>query len=100
MDERGDVCVAGKKSRHIFIEQGGIPVMASKRGNYKAVMERETIAACLLKYLIPEAPVNAYERESFVLWYWGEETIDILEATEGLSSVVGATLYCVECYIS
>lgn len=63
MDERGDVCVAGRKSRHIFTVQDSIPVMTSKRGNYKAILERETIAACLLKFLIPEAPVNAYENE-------------------------------------
>lgn len=53
MDERGDVCVAGRKSRHIFTVQDSIPVMTSKRGNYKAILERETIAACLLKFLIP-----------------------------------------------
>lgn len=63
MDERGDVCVAGKKSRHTFTVQDSMPVMASKRNNYKAILERETIAACLLKFLVPEAPVNAYENE-------------------------------------
>ena len=63
MDERGDVCVAGKKSRHTFAVQGVVPVMASKRNNYKAILERETIAACLLKFLVPEAPINAYENE-------------------------------------
>lgn len=38
--------------------------------------------------------------ESFILRYWGEDAMEIVEATEGLSSAVGATLYCVEHYIS
>lgn len=63
MDEHGDVCVAGKKSKHTVTVQNGMPVITSKRDHYKAVLERETIAACLLKFLVPEAPVNAYENE-------------------------------------
>ncbi|MDE7477931.1 MAG: zinc ribbon domain-containing protein [Lachnospiraceae bacterium] len=63
MDEHGDVCVAGKKSKHLFTVQDSTPVMASKKDHYKAVLERETIAACLLKFVVPEAPVNAYENE-------------------------------------
>lgn len=38
--------------------------------------------------------------ESFVLRYWGEDAMEIVEATEGLNSAAGATLYCVEHYIS
>lgn len=63
MDERGDVCVDGKKSKHIFTVQDGTVVVKSQKDNYKAVLERETIAACLLKFLAPQAPVNAYENE-------------------------------------
>ncbi len=68
MDEHGDVCVAGKKSKHTVTVQNGIPVIASKKDNYKAILERETIAACLLKFLVPEAPVNAYGNEAGNLW--------------------------------
>lgn len=38
--------------------------------------------------------------ESFVLQYWGGEAMNIVDATEGLRSVVGAALYCEEHYIS
>lgn len=63
MDERGIVCVDGRKSKHTFTIEDGAVVMTSRKSNYKAVLERETIAACLLKFLAPEAPVNAYENE-------------------------------------
>lgn len=63
MDEQGNVCVAGKKSKHIFMTQNGVLAMTSKKSGYKAVLERETIAGCLLKFLVPEAPVNVYENE-------------------------------------
>lgn len=63
MDERGEVCVAGKRSKHIFEIQNKTPIITSQKSNYKAVLERETIAACLLKFLVPEAPVNAFANE-------------------------------------
>ncbi len=63
MDERGEVCVVGRKRKHAFTIQDGTPVIISRKDDYKAVLERETIAACLLKFLVPEAPVNAYANE-------------------------------------
>lgn len=63
MDERGEVCVVGRKRKHAFTIQDGTPVITSQKDDYKAVLERETIAVCLLKFLVPEAPVNAYANE-------------------------------------
>lgn len=63
MDERGEVCVVGRKRKHAFTIQDGTPVIISRKDDYKAVLERETIAACLLKFLVPETPVNAYANE-------------------------------------
>lgn len=63
MDERGEVCVVGKKRKHTFTIQDGTPVITSQKNDYKAVLERETMAACLLKFLVPDAPVNAYANE-------------------------------------
>ncbi len=63
MDEHGEVCAAGKKSKHIFTIENETLMMTSQKDNYKAVLERETIAACLLKFLVPEAPINALANE-------------------------------------
>lgn len=63
MDENGNACVMGKNSKHTFKVEEGILVLRSEKENYKAVLERETIAACLLKHLAPYASVNAYETE-------------------------------------
>ena len=63
MDERGEVCVVGKKRKHTFTIQDSTPVITSQKNDYKAVLERETMAACLLKFLVPDAPVNAYANE-------------------------------------
>lgn len=63
MDENGTVCVRGRKCRHTFGNNQGELVMISQKSNYKAALERETIAGWLLKSLAPEAPVNAYEKE-------------------------------------
>lgn len=63
MDEHGEVCAAGKKSKHIFTIENETLMMTSQKDNYKAALERETIAACLLKFLVPEAPINALANE-------------------------------------
>ena len=61
LDEDGDVCVDGRYCRHIFLIEDGLLSLESARKKYKALLEQETIAACLLKHLLPGAPVNAYE---------------------------------------
>ncbi|MDE5699088.1 MAG: zinc ribbon domain-containing protein [Lachnospiraceae bacterium] len=94
MDEHGDVCVAGKKSKHTVTVQNGMPVIMSKRDNYKAVLERETIAACLLKFLVPEAPINAYENEKSNLQLSRMRLLlAIVAALSGLLLIVVAIVY-------
>lgn len=63
MDENGKVCVQGRKNKHTFESREGELVLISEKDNYKAALERETIAGSLLKFLAPDAPVNAYEKE-------------------------------------
>lgn len=63
MDENGNVCVQGKRGKHTFSIQDGHLVLTSDRNKVKVTLERETIAGSLLKYLDPQAPVNAYENE-------------------------------------
>lgn len=63
MDEGGNVCVQGKKAKHTFFMSEGKLALNSDSNHVKAVLEREAIAASLLKYLEPLAPVNAYENE-------------------------------------
>lgn len=63
MDENGNACVQGRKSKHTFETIEGKLVLISGKDNYKTALERETIAGNLLKSLAPDAPVNAYEKE-------------------------------------
>lgn len=63
MDESGSVCVQGKKGKHIFSVSDGRLTLNSDSNQVKAALEREAIAASLIKYLEPLAPVNAYENE-------------------------------------
>lgn len=66
MDENGNVCIQGKRCKHTFRknEEGELE-LKSGRENYKTALEKESIAGCLLKYLSPDAPVNAYENERY-----------------------------------
>lgn len=66
MDESGNVCVQGKRCKHMFRknEEGELE-LNSDREDYKTALEKESIAGCLLKSLSPDAPVNAYENERY-----------------------------------
>lgn len=66
MDENGNVRIQGKRCKHTFQknEEGSL-VLVSGKDNYKTVLEKEAIAGCLLKFLSPGAPVNAYENERY-----------------------------------
>ena len=68
MDEDGNVCVVGKKGTHIFMVQDGLLTMDVVKLNYKAGLEKQTIAACLLKFLASDAPINAYRTETHNKW--------------------------------
>lgn len=87
MDEHGEVCVAGKKRKHTFIIQHGTLVMSSQKNDYKAVLERETIAVCLLKFLVPEAPVNAYANEK------GNQWISRIKMLPAVTAIVCGVLF-------
>lgn len=63
IDESGGVCVQGKKGKHTFSICDGRLALNSDSNQVKAALEREAIAASLLKFLEPLAPVNAYENE-------------------------------------
>lgn len=63
MGDNGDVCVQGRKCEHIFTVTDGTLTLTSKKNNPVAALERETISACLLKFVSPDAPVNAHENE-------------------------------------
>lgn len=63
MDDNGGVCVQGRKCEHIFTVTDGTLTLTSKKNNPVAALERETISVCLLKFVSPDAPVNAYESE-------------------------------------
>lgn len=63
MDENGNPCVIGKKSKHTFAIENGVLVLSSDKDNYKTNLEKETIAGNLLKHLFPYASVNAFETE-------------------------------------
>lgn len=63
MDETGNVCIQGKKGKHTFIQKEGILTISSDREKFKRVLERHTIAGTLLKFIAPDAPVNAFRNE-------------------------------------
>lgn len=63
MDDNGDICVQGRKCEHIFTVTDGTLTLTSKKNNPAAALERETISACLLKFVSPDAPVDAHENE-------------------------------------
>lgn len=65
LDENGNVCVQGKRCKHIFQEEEGVLTLVPAKETYKTALEKESIAGCLLKYLSSDAPVNAYEKERY-----------------------------------
>lgn len=91
LDENGNVCVQGKKCRHIFSVADGTVTLQSDKDNYKASLERETIAGTLLKFLAPDAPVNVYELERNNI-EWGRRNIilAVVAAFCGVIVIVGA----------
>lgn len=68
LDEYGNICVAGKKGTHVFTVKDGRVTMDTDELKYKGYLEQETIVACLVKFLIPEAPINAYKTEKNNKW--------------------------------
>ncbi len=62
-DENRNICIKGRKSAYVITIDNKIPVLNAKKSNYKTVLEQETIAGNLLKFLEPEAPINAFENE-------------------------------------
>ena len=101
MDETGNVCIQGKKGKHTFIQKEGILTISSDREKFKRVLERHTIAGTLLKFIAPDAPVNAFRNErrnarlaktngilailaivSVVLFLFGDISSDLLDRNQ------------------
>lgn len=62
-NENRNICIKGRKSAYVITIDNQVPVLNAKKRNYKTVLEQETIAGNLLKFLEPEAPINAIENE-------------------------------------
>lgn len=65
MDENGNVCIQAKRYKYTFRHEEGALTLVTGKDSYKAALEKEAIAGCLLKFLSPQAPVNAYENARF-----------------------------------
>lgn len=80
-----------KRSKYVITIINKIPVMTAKKRNYKTVLEQETIAGNILKFLEPEAPVNAFENEKT------NSKLSVIKSILGILAVIfgGVFLWCV-----
>lgn len=63
-DDNGNIGIQGRVSMHSFIlKESPMVSFVSRKDNYRAAAEGETIVAALLKKLDPDVPINAYEIE-------------------------------------
>ena len=69
VDGGGNVCVQGKKGKHTFLVENDkvsmVPI--ENQFKYKLKMEKEVISVSLIKFLAPDAPIDArsiYEKDS------------------------------------
>lgn len=90
-DADRNICIKGKRSKYVITIINKIPVMTAKKRNYKTVLEQETIAGNILKFLEPEAPVNAFENEKT------NSKLSVIKCILGILAVIfgGVFLWCV-----
>lgn len=90
-DADRNICIKGKRSKYVITIINKIPVMTAKKRNYKTVLEQETIAGNILKFLEPEAPVNAFENEKT------NSKLSVIKSILGILAVIfgGVFLWCV-----
>lgn len=90
-DADRNICIKGKRSKYVITIINKIPVMTAKKRNYKTVLEQETIAGNILKFLEPAAPVNAFENEKT------NSKLSVIKSILGILAVIfgGVFLWCV-----
>lgn len=90
-DADRNICIKGKRSKYVITIINKIPVMTAKKRNYKTVLEQETVAGNILKFLEPEAPVNALENEKT------NSKLSVIKCILGILAVIfgGVFLWCV-----
>lgn len=59
MDEWGNVFAGGRKSKYAFTQKQGMLELDLYSGKNRDLLERDTIAVDLLKYLAPDCPLDA-----------------------------------------
>lgn len=93
MDEWGNVFARGRKAKYAFTQKQGMLELDLYSGKNRDLLERDTIAVDLLKYLAPDCPLDAVEnrKDNEILHKLLDVCLVILVASLGMT-LFGAVL--------